>query len=375
MGRIRYKGGTKGLKDNIEFNINIDNKEIFVSINQIGTMAYDNSESFGCGYMPDLCKTLKAKDDIGAIEVTTSIVPLLKEDIIAFQNILNKKGKINKDNKEDKEINDDLIKSYSIIDRFKDLKYVQALIESDSGFMKNKEHSIKLGNIYNDNWGTGLPGNVWEKNALSPTLTTMQGGGRQPMIIDEISTDKLMSISNNDIDDIDNSDNKIKEVNQDMSKSVSLENSDKGIKIVNIPQTVSVRKYDVDTKKLCEILRKGKESTGYSNIEIAGILNVPTTKVEHWFRQDSSFAIPDSELWIKLKKLLNIETDEFDLPITEFEEKEGVFEKSERHYLEDGISPTLTSVGQEKIIVSNVSHLNNNNEHIDGINIKTKVDD
>lgn len=42
-----------------------------------------------------------------------------------------------------------------------------------------------LGNIYNDNWGTGLTGHVWDKEMLSPTLTTMQGGGRQPMIIDE----------------------------------------------------------------------------------------------------------------------------------------------------------------------------------------------
>ena len=33
-----------------------------------------------------------------------------------------------------------------------------------------------LGNIYKDNWGTGLPGHVWDKEMLSPTLTTMQGG-------------------------------------------------------------------------------------------------------------------------------------------------------------------------------------------------------
>lgn len=41
-----------------------------------------------------------------------------------------------------------------------------------------------LGNIYKDNWGTGFPGNVWDKEMLCPTLSTMQGGGRQPMIID-----------------------------------------------------------------------------------------------------------------------------------------------------------------------------------------------
>ena len=41
-----------------------------------------------------------------------------------------------------------------------------------------------LGNICKPNWGTGFPGNVWDKEMLSPTLSTMQGGYREPMIID-----------------------------------------------------------------------------------------------------------------------------------------------------------------------------------------------
>jgi len=44
---------------------------------------------------------------------------------------------------------------------------------------------IRLGNIYNENAGLGFAGNVWDKNGLCPTLTTMQGGGREPMIIEE----------------------------------------------------------------------------------------------------------------------------------------------------------------------------------------------
>lgn len=46
-----------------------------------------------------------------------------------------------------------------------------------------------FGNIYKDNWGTGFPGNVWDKEMLSPTLSTMQGGGRQPMIIEDYKMD------------------------------------------------------------------------------------------------------------------------------------------------------------------------------------------
>lgn len=41
-----------------------------------------------------------------------------------------------------------------------------------------------IGNIYGENIGTGFGGNVWDKNYISPTLTTSQGGGREPMIID-----------------------------------------------------------------------------------------------------------------------------------------------------------------------------------------------
>ena len=75
--------------------------------------------------------------------------------------------------------------------------------------------------------------------------------------------------------------------------------------------------------------------------------------MEHWFRQDGCFAIPDPEIWMELKALLKIEIDAFDKSIMTFEEKEGVFEKAERHYFEDGIMPTLTSAsaGCEKILV------------------------
>lgn len=44
---------------------------------------------------------------------------------------------------------------------------------------------IRLGNIYNENAGLGFAGNVWDKNGICPTLTTMQGEGREPMIIEE----------------------------------------------------------------------------------------------------------------------------------------------------------------------------------------------
>lgn len=43
---------------------------------------------------------------------------------------------------------------------------------------------VRLGNIYGEDKGTGFAGNVWDKNGISPALTTMQGGGREPMIVE-----------------------------------------------------------------------------------------------------------------------------------------------------------------------------------------------
>lgn len=124
---------------------------------------------------------------------------------------------------------------------------------------------------------------------------------------------------------------------------------------IDIPQTVKVRKYDVNCELLCECLRNHKSNSNLSNKEIAETLNVPITKVEHWFRQDEYFAIPDEDIWFDLKNILNVKTNEFDESIMTFEEREGVYEKSNRCYHENGIAPTLTSTSaDEKIIIDDM---------------------
>ena len=125
------------------------------------------------------------------------------------------------------------------------------------------------------------------------------------------------------------------------------------IQRIDIPQLVKVRKYEVDNDKLQILLREHKKIVGKSNKSIAEALQVPKTKVEHWFRTDSCFAIPEADVWERLKSELEITTTEFDEAITTFEERPGVYEKSERCYFVNGIAPTLTgaSAGNEKIIV------------------------
>lgn len=129
----------------------------------------------------------------------------------------------------------------------------------------------------------------------------------------------------------------------------SAEKENNSIHRVDIAQTVKVRKQPVDVEKLKSTLREHKN---YSNKEISLILDLPLTTVEHWFRTDNSFSIPDPNVWYKLKYLLKIKTDEFDKSIMEFEEKEGTYDKSNRCYLDSGIAPTLTNASaDEKIIV------------------------
>lgn len=122
--------------------------------------------------------------------------------------------------------------------------------------------------------------------------------------------------------------------------------------MIEVPQEVRVRKYEVDIINLQKLFKESKRKSKITNKQIADVLEVPITKVEHWFRTDIYFAIPDENLWFDLKELLHITNNTFDESITTFEVKEGVYEKSNRCYYEEGIAPTLTCMcGDEKIIV------------------------
>lgn len=103
--------------------------------------------------------------------------------------------------------------------------------------------------------------------------------------------------------------------------------------------TVMVRKHEVDIPKLKALLQKHKKPVK----QLCKDLNVNYTLAEHWFRKGKSFSIPPQDIWIKLKDYLEIKTDEFDKPIMEFEEREGVFESAKRVYNSKGAYPTITA--------------------------------
>lgn len=277
----------------------------------------------------------------------------------------------------------------------------------------NKETTtglVQVGNL--DIKGQDIVKRVYSSSGLSPTLTDMQGGNRQPKVL--LNTEPqlvggvgeknfgkqyrqgnrvydsnavamcllsqpvgnaggnsyLYAVTDNKVGVVTSAAmrgryNKLGEVeqnievsNREYANAITTVQKDSLISInrIDVPQTVIVRKYPVDTNLLCECLRDHKEKTGFTNREIAETLDLPITQVEHWFRRDNCFSIPEANIWFKLKELLSITTDEFDKSIMTFEEREGVYEKSERHYFTDGLSPTLTSTsaGNEKFINSNL---------------------
>lgn len=193
---------------------------------------------------------------------------------------------------------------------------------------------------------------VYNSEGISPCLDTCSGGNRMPKIIEEPliaasrgryqedgSTEQQLEINETGCS------NTLTTVQKD---NLVVENQ---IQRVVLPLMVKVRKYPIDNTRLAELLRAHKKLT---NKQISEALNVPLTKVEHWFRTDTFFAIPDAEIWYKLKELLGIETEEFDEAITTFEEREGVFEKNNRFYLDTGIAPTLTTTSSEEKIITNL---------------------
>jgi len=128
------------------------------------------------------------------------------------------------------------------------------------------------------------------------------------------------------------------------------ETHDKPIKVGMNIEEVKVRKHEVDVPNLQHLLKVFKSVSKKTNKQIAEETNLPVTKVEHWFRSDTSFAIPSDDVWFKLKEVIGITLDTFDAQIMEFEYRDGVYETKQRVYSENGKSPTLTAGNSEQYI-------------------------
>lgn len=185
-------------------------------------------------------------------------------------------------------------------------------LDNTTNIQKQLNGVKRLGGLYDNITRSRQSGAIYDKEGLAPTLSTGHGLDR-PFIIDD---------------------------NEKPNKVLQ----------ENITQIVKVRKYPVDTERLVNILKEYKDKTNLSYNTIAESINVPVTQVEHYFRTDDGFAIPDPKIWPNLKKVLQIDTDEFDESLLTFEEKECTYDMSNRAYHIDGIAPTLDTNSDKKII-------------------------
>ena len=142
---------------------------------------------------------------------------------------------------------------------------------------------------------------VYAETGKSPTLTTMGGGHREP-------------------------------------------------KVLIIPEQVKVRKHEVDILKFQALLKEHRKPVR----EITESLNLTKTTVEHWFRTDNGFSIPDAEVWFDLKQFLNIKTDEFDAAITEFEIRNGKYDMADRVYNPEYKAPTVVASNVAKVLCGRI---------------------
>lgn len=115
-----------------------------------------------------------------------------------------------------------------------------------------------------------------------------------------------------------------------------------------IPEMVKVRVNNCNIVEFQQFLKKYKK---LNNKKISEILNIPKTEVEHWFRTDKYFTIPNENIWMDLKNILNIDDNKYDDFVMQFEEKESIHEQSNRVYDINGIAPTLTSTNADLRII------------------------
>lgn len=137
---------------------------------------------------------------------------------------------------------------------------------------------------------------AYDKKSIAPTLTTCSGGNTQVKII-----------------------------------------------VHEVKKIVKKRKYEVDKENLSKLLKEQKQNLNLSNKDIADKLQCSITSVEHWFRSDDNFSIPSAEIWNDLKEILKINNDRFDKSITEFETIPGNYDKDNRLYNINELSPTATA--------------------------------
>ena len=181
---------------------------------------------------------------------------------------------------------------------------------TNPGKCRPNETYIKLNQTHTLNIkGNDSIKRIYSADGLCPSLTTMQGGHREPKV---------------------------------------------AINVIGVYNKPFMKRVNNATVEINKFLKDNKGS--YSLREISEKTEISKTTLEHYFRIDKSRATPNAEDWIKLKKLLNFD-DTFDKIVTEYKEDISTFESSSRVYGIEGLAPCITSVNADKYIAGQVGLL------------------
>lgn len=133
----------------------------------------------------------------------------------------------------------------------------------------------------------------------------------------------------------------------------------------SMPFPFMKRKTEPKQKEIAEYLHTYKKTTLRDLAEKTKIIK---TTLEHYFRTDSSGALPDRKDWMILKKVMGFD-DGFDKKMTEYVEDYKTHEMQTRVHDSSGLAPTLT--GGQKLIALPVLCVNRNNRRQNGRRFKT----
>ncbi len=114
-----------------------------------------------------------------------------------------------------------------------------------------------------------------------------------------------------------------------------------------IKKDCTKRLYDTP-KEINEFLKNHKKGKTIS--EIAKHLDLNKSQVEHYFRTDKHRAIPNKEIWNKLKAFLDLPSDYDKLVLSEYE-KIIEYEQTNRVYNSSGLSPTVNATCEPTIAI------------------------
>ncbi len=207
---------------------------------------------------------------------------------------------------------------------------------------------------------SGLDKDEFRITDTCPTIQTPAGGGHIPMVYDTVPMRRVRTEKGKKIRQLNNGEmgkdhtpfddgcRTLEQSKENVSGCITgALNKDALLGVIKakglVEQECTKRVHETPVE-INHYLRDNKKDLTIK--EIAEKLDIPVTKVEHYFRTDDSRSIPSLEIWKKLKTILSLD-DKYDKEVTEQYKKMIEFEQTKRVYDSEGVSPTLNATAEQ----------------------------